>query len=51
MLRSWHDATFVYASVSDTGNGMFEEIKDRIFGPFYTTKEVRRLGNYVQRSS
>ena len=40
VLRSWHDDAFVYASVSDTGSGMSEEIMDRIFDPFYTTKEV-----------
>ena len=40
VLRSWHDDACVYASVSDTGSGMSEEIKDRIFDPFYTTKEV-----------
>ena len=40
VLRSWHDDACVYASVSDTGAGMSEEIKDRIFDPFYTTKVV-----------
>ena len=40
VLRSWHDDACVYASVSDTGAGMSEEIKGRIFDPFYTTKEV-----------
>lgn len=30
---------FVCLSVEDTGNGMTEEIKDKIFKPFFTTKE------------
>ena len=40
LLRCWHDDAFVYASVGDTGSGMSEEIKDRIFDPFYTTRDV-----------
>ncbi len=40
VLRSWHDAGFIYASVSDTGEGIPEEIREQIFNPFYTTKEV-----------
>ena len=40
VLRSWHDTTFVYASISDAGKGIPEEIKGRIFDPFFTTKEV-----------
>jgi PAS domain S-box-containing protein len=31
---------YVLISVSDTGHGMDEETKQRIFEPFYTTKEV-----------
>ena len=40
VLRCWHDAPFVYASVSDSGSGIPEEIKNRIFEPFFTTKDV-----------
>jgi len=31
---------FVKLTVSDSGHGMAPEIKDRIFDPFYTTKEL-----------
>jgi signal transduction histidine kinase/ActR/RegA family two-component response regulator len=31
---------FVRISVTDTGTGMTEEVKKRMFEPFYTTKEV-----------
>ncbi len=31
---------FVRLSVSDTGSGISEEARDRIFDPFYTTKEM-----------
>jgi two-component system NtrC family sensor kinase len=32
----------VVVSISDTGCGMTEEVRKRIFEPFYTTKEVGR---------
>lgn len=43
----------VYLSVIDTGRGIPDEIKDKLFQPFFTTKEVGRssgLGLSVSRS-
>ena len=40
VLKSWHDDDFVYASVSDTGQGIPEEVRDRIFELFFTTRDV-----------
>ena len=40
VISCWHDAEFVYASVSDTGKGIPDEIRNRIFNPFLTTKDV-----------
>jgi two-component system NtrC family sensor kinase len=39
-VRTWHDNDSIFASVSDTGCGMPPEVVNRIFEPFYTTKEV-----------
>ncbi len=42
-LRDRHDArsgNFVCLTVTDTGEGMSDEVQHRIFEPFYTTKKV-----------
>ena len=39
-LKSWFDESFVYASVEDNGHGIPEELRERIFEPFYTTRDV-----------
>ena len=42
IMKCWHDNTFVYASVSDTGSGIPKELREKIFDPFFTTKEVNK---------
>ena len=39
-IKSWHSGDFVYISFEDNGVGIAEENLNRIFDPFYTTKEV-----------
>ncbi len=39
-VKTWHENESVYAQVADTGCGMPESVVNRIFEPFYTTKEV-----------
>ena len=40
VLKSRFDGFFVYVSVSDNGIGIPEEIRKRIFDPFFSTKDV-----------
>ncbi|MFC2085219.1 ATP-binding protein [Bacteroidota bacterium] len=39
-IKTWEKDNYVNISIKDTGRGMKEEVKHRIFEPFYTTKEV-----------
>ena len=39
-LRTWRANNRVYASVADNGTGIRAEVIDRVFNPFFTTKEV-----------
>ena len=39
IVKIRHDENFVYGSVSDTGDGIPEDVRARIFDMFFTTKE------------
>ncbi|MFC1589635.1 nitrogen regulation protein NR(II) [Pseudomonadota bacterium] len=40
-VRSWHlDNDYVYVSVEDNGPGILVDVRQNIFNPFFTTKEV-----------
>ncbi len=41
-VRTRHSADWVEISIGDTGGGMTEDVKARIFNPFFTTKAVGR---------
>lgn len=40
VIRSWAEGNHVVFEVEDNGSGMPESIRQRVFEPFYTTKEV-----------
>ncbi|HWI40398.1 MAG TPA: PAS domain S-box protein, partial [Verrucomicrobiae bacterium] len=40
LSRGYGGRSYALLTVSDTGEGMSDEVRERIFEPFYTTKEV-----------
>jgi PAS domain S-box-containing protein len=41
-VRTWREGNRVRIAVADTGCGIAEAIRDKVFQPFFTTKEVGR---------
>ncbi len=43
-IRSWDAGDRIFCTISDTGEGMSEEVQKCVFNPFYTTKGKRGTG-------
>lgn len=43
-IRSWNAGDRLYCTISDTGEGMSEEVRKCAFNPFFTTKGKRGTG-------
>jgi signal transduction histidine kinase len=41
-IRTQHEGASVVISIADSGGGISREIRDKIYDPFFTTKEVGR---------
>lgn len=39
-VRTWFQGKFIYVSITDTGCGIPETIQNRIYDPFFTTKDI-----------
>ena len=49
-LKEYHIDNSIYFEVSDNGGGISEDIKEKIFEPYFSTKEVQHgvgLGLYM----